>query len=119
MWIISRTQTKCWINVKDFTTIIMILLHQRKIKTYEQFESFVNNELCDWYNKRFRKFISSLNQFDHIEPEIFKNNFVVSETRKIRKGNYLKVDDRYLAPFNRENKRVAMEKKVQSMFIEI
>ena len=88
-----------------------ILLHQRKIKTYEQFESFVNNELCDWYNKRFRKFISPLNQFVHIEPEIFKNNFVVSETRKIRKGNYLKVDDRYLAPFNSENKRVAMREK--------
>ena len=88
-----------------------ILLHQRKIKTYEQFESFVNNELCDWYNKRFRKFISPLNQFVHIEPEIFKNNFVVSETRKIRKGNYLKVDDRYLAPFNSENKRMAMREK--------
>lgn len=86
-----------------------ILLHQRKIKTYQQFESFVNNELCDWYNKRFRKHISPLNLFTYIESEVFKNNFVVSETRKIRKGNYLKVDDRFLAPFNNQNQRMAMK----------
>ena len=86
-----------------------ILLHQRKIKTYKQFESFVNNELCDWYNKRFRKYISPLNRFRYIEPEVFKNNFVVSVTRRIRKGNYLKVDDRCVAPFNNQNQRMAMK----------
>lgn len=41
---------------------------------------------------------------------MFKNNFVVWETRKIRKGNYFKVDGRYLTPFNNQNQRMVMRK---------
>lgn len=46
---------------------LVILLHYRNVKTFEEFESFVENELCDWNNKRFKKIISPINCFKPIE----------------------------------------------------
>lgn len=61
-----------------------ILLHYRNIKTFEEFESFVKHELCDWYNKRLKKFISPISFFKPIEFEVFKNHFIVSKKSKKR-----------------------------------
>ena len=55
-----------------------------------------------------KKFISPISCFKPIEFEVFKNHFVVSKTRKVRKGNYVKVNDKYMAPFNEQEQRIAM-----------
>ena len=84
-------------------------LHRKNINTFSEFKYFVENKLCDWFNARFNRKIDTIDVFKKVNPDLFKNNFCVAETRKVRVGNYIEIRNGYYAPFNDKNQRIVMK----------
>ena len=89
-------------------------LEKKNINTIDKLMDFVNSgELTKLYNKRFKK-------LKHLEKEwafrkLFEHEvrcaFIVKETRKVQKGNFLKIDNDYWYPINDLGERVTMDEK--------
>ena len=96
-------------NWKLLQQILPNYLHRKNINTFSEFKYFVENKLCDWFNARFNRKIDTIDVFKKVNPDLFKNNFCVAETRKVRVGNYIEIRNGYYAPFNDKNQRIVMK----------
>ncbi len=76
------------------------------IKTYDELKDWVQNNLCDWYNQRFKKSRPTKSNFKFIDPITVKNKFVYSSVTRRCSHGIIKFENNYYYPVDSDGVRL-------------